>query len=55
MRPLPFTVALAAFRLWRRLPPAHRRLLLRAAMTHGPRIVAGTAAAARARRRATRY
>jgi hypothetical protein len=37
------------FRLWRRLPPAQRRMVMRLAWAHGPRIAAGAAAAASAR------
>lgn len=53
----PLGVALAAWRLWSRLPPRQRRLLLRAARTHGPRLAsraaagAGAAALGRIRRR----
>jgi len=42
---------LLAYNLWRKLPPAQRRLLLDAARTHGPRIAAAAAAAAKARKR----
>jgi hypothetical protein len=47
----PVTLTLALFRVWRRLPPAQRRVLLQAARKHGPRIAAGAAAAASARAR----
>ena len=36
----PVALGLAAFRLWRRLPPAQRRMLLEVARTHGPRVAA---------------
>jgi len=51
MRPpvTPVTAGMALFRLWRRLPPAKRRMLLQAARKHGPRIAAGAAGAATAR------
>ena len=49
----PVTLGFAAFRLWRRLPPAQRRMVLSLARTHGPKVAAGAVAAAtsRARRR----
>jgi hypothetical protein len=34
-----FGVALTAWDLWRRLPPAQRRLLIRQARKHGPTLV----------------
>jgi hypothetical protein len=34
----PTTVALLAFETWRRLPPAQRQQLLRAAQRNGPRM-----------------
>jgi len=50
----PLAFGLALFRLWRKLPPQQRRVLLQAARAYGPRLAAGAAAAAsaRARRRA---
>jgi hypothetical protein len=47
----PVTLVMTLFKLWRRLPPAQREVLLRAARTHGPRIAAGAAAAATSRAR----
>jgi hypothetical protein len=47
-RRVPFALTLAAWRLWRRLPPAQRRELVRLIGTHGPRLA--QAAAARRRR-----
>ena len=44
-------LAFFLFRLWRRLPPAQRRMVMRLAWAHGPRIAAGAAAAATARAR----
>jgi hypothetical protein len=35
----PVSVALTAWDIWRRLPPAQRKQLLRAAQTHGPKLV----------------
>ena len=49
----PFGIALTAFDLWTRLPPAHRRRLIEATRKHGPRVVRAavmTAAARRARK-----
>ena len=39
----PVGLALTAYDIWRRLPPAHRRRLLEATRRHGPRL-AGKAA-----------
>ena len=36
----PIGLAYTAYYLWRRLPPAQRRQVLRAARTHGPRVAA---------------
>jgi hypothetical protein len=47
----PLALAFFLFRLWRRLPPAQRRMVVRLAWAHGPRIAAGAAAAATARAR----
>ena len=49
----PFALGFLLFRLWRRLPPAQRRMVVRLAWAHGPRIAAAAAdaASARARRR----
>jgi hypothetical protein len=44
----PLGIALTAFHLWRRLPPAQRRQMMRAARQHGPKV----AAAVLARRKA---
>jgi hypothetical protein len=50
----PVGLAFFLFQIWRRLPPAQRRMVMRLAWAHGPRIAAGAAAAAtaRAKRRA---
>jgi len=45
----PVTVALTAFEIWRRLPPSQRRLVLRAARTHGPKVAAAILASRRRR------
>jgi hypothetical protein len=47
----PIALGLAAFRLWRRLPPAQRAMILEVARTRGPRVAAAAVAAASARRR----
>jgi hypothetical protein len=47
----PLALAFFLFRLWRRLPPAQRRMVMRLAWAHGPRIAAGAAEAATARAR----
>jgi hypothetical protein len=45
----PIGIAFTAFHLWRRLPPAQRKQVLKAARTHGPKI--GAAILARRRPR----
>jgi hypothetical protein len=49
----PFALALLLFRVWARLTPSQRRMVMGLARAHGPRIAAGAAAAAtgQARRR----
>ncbi|HZO98268.1 MAG TPA: hypothetical protein VFB42_12940 [Gaiellaceae bacterium] len=42
--------ALAVWDLWKRIPPKHRRRLLRQARKHGPRLVKTVYAARRKRR-----
>jgi hypothetical protein len=54
LRPTPWAITIAAWDIWRRLPPAQRRQLVRAARKHGPRIAAGAAKAARDRSRRRR-
>jgi hypothetical protein len=34
----PIGVALTAWDIWRRIPPQHRRQILKAARDHGPRV-----------------
>jgi hypothetical protein len=53
----PIGVALTAYDIWRRIPPRHRRRILRQATKHGPRIAKAAvakAAASRERRRRRR-
>jgi hypothetical protein len=45
----PIAVALAAYDIWRRIPPQHRRRLVAEARKHGPRLA--KAAVERRRRR----
>ena len=40
-------MALAAYKLWRRLPPAQKRLVLEQARKHGPKAAAAAAAVVR--------
>jgi hypothetical protein len=47
----PLGLALTAFDIWRRIPPKHRKRILREARHHGPRL----ARAARDRRRNRRH
>ena len=47
----PVAAGWLAYTMWRKLPPAHRRLLLTAARTHGPRVAAAAAAAAKAHKK----
>jgi hypothetical protein len=35
----PLTVALTAWDIWRRIPPQHRKVLLRQARNHGPKLM----------------
>jgi len=51
----PVSLGFATYRLWRRLPPAQRRLVLELARTHGPKVAAAAVAAStRVRTRTTR-
>jgi hypothetical protein len=52
----PLSLGFATYRIWRRLPPAQRRLVLELARKHGPKVAAAAVAAAstRARTRTTR-
>ena len=46
----PIGAAFLLWRVWRRLTPAQRRLLLEAARTHGPKIAVAAKQAMRTRR-----
>jgi len=50
-RPTPWALTIAAWDIWRRLPPQQRRQLAKLARTHGPKLAARAAKAAAARRR----
>ena len=50
-RPTPWALTLVMWDIWRRLPPAQRRQLMRAARKHGPKLAARAAKAATDRRR----
>ena len=45
-----FGLALAAWDVWRRIPPQHRRLIIGQARKHGPRIAKQAVAASRKKR-----
>ncbi|HET8742224.1 MAG TPA: hypothetical protein VFM41_06330 [Gaiella sp.] len=51
LRTSPVALVFLLFRVWRRLSPAQRRIVLSLARSHGPRIAAGAAAAATAQAR----
>jgi hypothetical protein len=51
IRPTPWALTIAAWDIWRRLPPAQRQQLLRAARKHGPKLASRAAKAATDRRR----
>jgi len=55
MAPMPpkgtIGMALAAYKLWRRLPPAQKRLVLDQARVHGPKAAAAAAALLKSRRK----
>ncbi len=44
-------MALAAYRLWRRLPPAQRRALFDQAKKHGPKAAAAAGAVLKSRKK----
>jgi len=50
LRPTPWALTIAAWDIWRRLPPEQRRELVRLAKKHGPRL-AGRAAKVTRRRK----
>jgi len=39
-RPSPIGLALTAFEVWRRIPPKHRKRILKQARKHGPKLAA---------------
>lgn len=45
----PLGLAFGAFHLWRRLPPAQRKRVLKVARTHGPKVAAALMARRRGR------
>ena len=49
LRPTPWALTIAAWDIWRRLPPQQRRELLRLARKHGPRLASRAAKATRRR------
>ena len=51
IRPTPWAITIALWDIWRRLPPAQRRQLMKAARKHGPKLAARAAKAATDRRR----
>jgi hypothetical protein len=51
LRPTPWAITIAAWDIWRRLPPAQRRQLLLLARRHGPKLASRAAKAATDRRR----
>jgi hypothetical protein len=51
LRPTPWAVTMVMWDIWRRLPPAQRRQLMKAARKHGPKLAARAAKAATDRRR----
>jgi hypothetical protein len=53
-RPSPWAITIAAWDVWRRLPPAQRRQVVDAARKHGPKLAAGAAKAVTHRRRRRR-
>ena len=50
LRPTPWALTIAAWDIWRRLPPEQRKQLLRLARKHGPVLVTRAAKATRRRR-----
>lgn len=47
----PIGVALTAWDIWRRIPPRHRKMLVKQARKHGPRIAVRVIQAQQRRRR----
>lgn len=48
-RPTPWALTLAAWDIWRRLPPQQRRQLMTLAQKHGPKLASRAAKATRRR------
>jgi hypothetical protein len=51
LRPTPWAITVVMWDIWRRLPPAQRRQLMRAARKHGPKLAARAAKTVTDRRR----
>jgi hypothetical protein len=51
LRPTPWALTIALWDIWRRLPPAQQRQVMRLARKHGPKLAAKAAKAATTRRR----
>jgi hypothetical protein len=51
LRPSPWAITIAAWDIYRRLPPAQRRQLVNLARKHGPKLAARAARASASRRR----
>ncbi len=49
LRPTPWALTIAAWNIWRRLPPQQRRQLVKLARKHGPKIASKAVKAARRR------
>ena len=47
----PLGLALAAWDIWKRIPPKHRKMILRQARRHGPRVASQLMKKRRGRRR----
>jgi hypothetical protein len=50
-RPTPWALTVAVWDIWRRLPPAQRKQLLKLARKHGPKLATRAAKVASSRRR----
>lgn len=50
-RPTPWALTVAVWDIWRRLPPAQRKQLLKLARKHGPKLATRAAKVATKRRR----
>jgi hypothetical protein len=54
LRPTPWALTIAAWDVWRRLPPHQQRMLMKLARKHGPKLAARAAKAATAKATARR-